>query len=102
MMPCSSKIEVPHILRVLEQGVDGVEVAACPESKCHFLVGSLRAEKRVDYTRRLLDEIQIGAERLGISRGTGLSAKKLMGLAERRAEAVKTLGPNPMKKGDIQ
>lgn len=99
MVPCSSKIEVPHVLQILEEGVDGVEVVACPEDKCRFLVGSLRAEKRIKYIRRLLDEINIGAERLGISHGPGLTAKRLMALAAGRAKAVKALGPNPMKKG---
>jgi F420-non-reducing hydrogenase iron-sulfur subunit len=99
MMPCSSKIEVPHILRILEQGADAVEVIACPESKCRFLVGSRRAEKRIEYIRRLLDEVHIGSERLGITRSSSLSANDLIGLASGRAEAVKRLGPNPMKKG---
>lgn len=100
MMPCSSKIEVPYILRILEQGADAVEVVACPDGGCRFLVGSLRANKRIDYLRGLLDQINVGAERVGISRGPGLSAEELLALAASRAEAVKDLGPNPMKKGE--
>jgi len=64
MMPCSSKIEVPYILKILEQGADAVEIVACPVSKCRFLVGSSRTAKRIEYVRRLLDEIDIGAERV--------------------------------------
>jgi F420-non-reducing hydrogenase iron-sulfur subunit len=100
MMPCSSKIEVPYILKILERGADAVEVVACPADGCQFLVGSLRAEKRVDYVRSLLDEIHVGAERVGISRGPGLLAQDLIELAAKRAEKVKTLGPNPMNKMD--
>lgn len=100
MMPCSSKIEVPYILRILEQGADAVEVIACPDGGCRFLIGSLRAEKRIDYIRGLLDQVNIGAERVGISRGQGLSAEELVALAAGRAEATKNLGPNPMKKGE--
>lgn len=97
MMPCSSKIEVPYILKILERGADAVEVVACPADRCRFLVGSLRAEKRIDYIRGLLDEIHIGGERVGISHGPGLSAQDLIDLAANRAEAVRTLGPSPMK-----
>ena len=100
MMPCSSKIEVPYILRILEQGADAVEVVACPDGGCRFLVGSLRAEKRVNYIRGLLAQINVGVERVGISRGPGLSGEELLALAADRAEAVKKLGPNPMKKGE--
>lgn len=98
MMPCSSKVEVSHLLKILEQGADGVELVACPQQKCQFLVGSLKAEKRVRRAHGLLDEIGMGGERLGLSRKEGLSAAELMGLAEARAEAVRRLGPNPMKK----
>ncbi len=100
MMPCSSKIEVPYILKILERGADAVEVVACPVSKCRFLVGSACAEKRVEYVGGLLDQIHVGGQRVGISRGLGLSAKKLVALAVARANAAKVLGPNPMKKGD--
>jgi F420-non-reducing hydrogenase iron-sulfur subunit len=100
MMPCSSKVEVSHLLRILEQGADGVELVACPEEKCRFLVGSLKAEKRIQYASRLLDEIRMGGERLGFSRKENLSAERLLSLAEARAEAVRPLGPNPMKQGD--
>ena len=106
MMPCSSKIEVPYVLKILERGADAVEVVACPADGCQFLVGSLRTEKRIDYVRGLLDEIHVGAERVGISRGPGLSVKDLAALAASRAEAIRSLGPNPMNKtatkGDAQ
>ncbi|MHC4176526.1 MAG: hydrogenase iron-sulfur subunit [Planctomycetota bacterium] len=100
MMPCSSKVEIPHLLKILEQGADGVELVACPQDRCRFLVGSLKAEKRVDRASGLLDEIRMGGQRLGLSRRTKLAAEDLIALARARAEAVKPLGPNPMKKGE--
>lgn len=101
MMPCSSKVEIPYILKILEQGADAVEVVACPEKACRFLFGSPRTGKRIDYIRGLLDEVRIGGERVGICRGSGLSAEELVALAASRAEAVKELGGNPMKKGEV-
>jgi coenzyme F420-reducing hydrogenase delta subunit len=73
---------------------------ACPEDKCRFLVGSLMAGKRVRRAKELLEEIRFGSERLGISHTQPLSAEGLLGLAKARAEVVKPLGPNPMKKGN--
>jgi F420-non-reducing hydrogenase iron-sulfur subunit len=100
MMPCSSKIEVPYILRILESGTDAVEIVACPEKSCKFLVGSLRAERRVEYIRGLLEKIGYAPERVGISRGLSLSPEKLLGFAKARADVVRPLGINPMKKGE--
>ena len=100
MMPCSSKIEVSYILKILERGADAVQVFACPVNKCRFLIGSSRTVKRVEYTRSLLEQIDIGAARVGISLVSGLTAEKFISLAAERAEAVEPLGANPMKKGE--
>lgn len=102
MMPCSSKIEPHNIFKILEEGVDATEVVTCPEDKCQLLVGSMKAKKRVEYARHLLDEIGMGADRLGLTQRSKLSAKDLMDLAKTRADKVRPLGPNPMKKGNNQ
>ena len=91
IMPCSSKIQVPHILKILDQEADGVEIVACPDKKCRFLDGSCRSGKRVGYARKLLDEINAGAERLGITYASCLSEKEFLELASKRARAVKEL-----------
>jgi F420-non-reducing hydrogenase iron-sulfur subunit len=97
MLPCSSKAQLPHLMRLLQAGSDGVQIAACPEMACQHLVGSNRAEKRVAYGQGLLAKVGMGAERLGLERGAALSLDDLMQMAGRRAEAVRALGPNPMK-----
>ena len=97
MMPCSSKVEVPYVLKILEAGADGVEIIACPEQSCKFLVGSLRAEKRIEYIRGLLEKIGYVGERVGISRKLSQSPEELLEIAKVRAEAVRNLGLNPMK-----
>jgi F420-non-reducing hydrogenase iron-sulfur subunit len=102
MMPCSSKIEVPYILKLLESGADAVEVVACPEKSCKLLTGSLRAEKRVEYIRGLLEKIGYSPERVGISRKLAQKPDELIKSAKARAAAVRPLGDNPMKTGEQQ
>ena len=96
-LPCSSKVEPSYLLKIIADGADGVLVVACPEGRCRFMVGNVRAEKRINYVRTLLDNAKMGAERLTLERGEKLTEKDLLGLAQRRVEPLKILGPNPMK-----
>jgi coenzyme F420-reducing hydrogenase delta subunit len=100
MMPCSSKIEVSYILKMLESGADAIEVVACPEKSCKYLVGSLRTERRIEYVRGLLKKIGYAPERVGISRKLSQSPEQLIEIARARADAVRPFGVNPMKKGE--
>ena len=98
VMPCSSKIEIGHLVKILEQGADGIQVIRCPDRECRFLGGNIKAENRVEHVRRLLDEIDFGIERVGIAKGNGFKTEDLLNLASKRADAIQSLGPNPMKK----
>ena len=95
-LPCSSKIEPSYPLKMLADGADGVLVVACLEGRCRNLVGNVRAEKRINYVRSLLDKAGMGAERLTLERGENLMEKDLLELAQRRLGPVQILGPNPM------
>jgi coenzyme F420-reducing hydrogenase delta subunit len=53
--PCTGKLEMEHILEAFEKGIDGILVAGCLEGGCHFLEGNLRARKRTDRIRQMLD-----------------------------------------------
>jgi len=97
MVPCSSKIQVSTLLQILENGADGIELAACTEDSCQQLVGSRRTEKRVKYVQKLLEEIHISGERVGFTMKNNRSLQDLINLARERAKIVKQLGPNIMK-----
>jgi coenzyme F420-reducing hydrogenase delta subunit len=100
-LPCSSKIEPSYPMKILADGADGVLVVACPDNHCRFMVGNVRAEKRINYVRDLLDKAKMGAERLFLERGENLTEKDLLDLAQRRLGPLKILGPNPMK-GEVK
>ena len=95
--PCTGKIEMEHIMEAFERGIDGILVAGCLEGGCHFQEGNLRARKRTDRIRAMLDEIGVGADRL---RMINLSAAMAPTFVERVKEIVAEvtkLGPNPLK-----
>ena len=99
-VPCTGKIALEHILAAFEKGIDGVLVAGCLEGGCHFIEGNLRAKRRTEHLRDMLDEISVGRERL---RMVNLSAAMAPTFVQRVNEIVQTiegLGPNPLKAHD--
>lgn len=98
-VPCTGKVDVIHIMRAFQKGADGVYVAGCLEGDCHFKNGNVKALRRVEYTKKLLDEIGIGGKRLEMitmSAGMGL---RFAQTAKEFTEKIRGLGPNPIKTG---
>lgn len=97
MVPCSSKVEVGAVLKLIESGVDGIEIVACPKGECRFLIGNEKAEKRVKFAGNLLEEVGLGADRVGITFAGGNTFETLVAAALRRAKIAEKLRTNPMK-----
>ena len=98
--PCTGKIEMEHILAAFEKGIDGILVAGCLEGGCHFLEGNLRARKRTDRIRDMLDEIGVGRERLKMVNLSAAMAPTFVESVQQIVENVRTLGPSPLKSHD--
>jgi coenzyme F420-reducing hydrogenase delta subunit len=96
-VPCSGRVDIIHILHAFENGADGVYVAGCLEGNCHFLTGNLWAKKRVEYTKKILDDIGIGADRLQFYNLSAAMGQKFAEIADEMTMHIKKLGPNPIK-----
>jgi coenzyme F420-reducing hydrogenase delta subunit len=97
--PCSSKIEVFQMLRILAAEADLLWVIGCPEELCLFTEGSFRMGRRVEFARNYLEEIGLEAQRLGMSRippGDEEAFNQAVVEIEKRA---RSLGPNPARPG---
>jgi F420-non-reducing hydrogenase iron-sulfur subunit len=96
--PCTGKIEMEHILDAFEKGIDGILVAGCLEGGCHFLEGNLRARKRTDRIRSILDEIGVGGARLKMVNLSAAMAPVFVQRVQEIVADVKAMGPNPLKR----
>jgi coenzyme F420-reducing hydrogenase delta subunit len=95
--PCTGKIEMEHILDAFLKGIDGILVAGCLEGGCHFLEGNLRARKRTDRIREMLDEIGVGRERLKMVNLSAAMAPTFVASVQEMVEKVRELGPSPLR-----
>lgn len=96
-VPCSSEVRTEFLVKLIEDGADGVLLIACPETECRFLLGSQRAGSRLNYARKLLAEASMEANRLSVAYRQNVTAADILKLAAEMAAAVHPLGPNVMR-----
>jgi F420-non-reducing hydrogenase iron-sulfur subunit len=94
--PCTGRLEVEYYMKAFENGADGVLVAGCLEGGCHFIEGNLIAKKRVNATRKLLEESGLEMERLRMVNISAAMAKNLVDVIFEMVQVIKELGPNPI------
>ena len=96
-LACSSKIQILHVLRAFETGADAVALWTCPQESCRFGRGSVRASKRMDRARRILDEIGMGADRVFCQALDSNDADALDKALKSTAVELTKLGKSPLK-----
>jgi coenzyme F420-reducing hydrogenase delta subunit len=84
-------------MKAIEKGADGVFVAGCMEGDCHFQAGNLRARKRVEYVRHLLESIGIEPERVAMYNLSSGEGPRFAEISREMTEKIRELGPNPIK-----
>jgi hypothetical protein len=115
VVPCTGRLQPEHILKAFESGADLVCAIACQEDNCHYLEGSKRCVRRVDYLRSILREIGLKGERLLLFHLPGTAAEdmalaagrpalpredldaRLAAIRERVTQALEVLPPNPLE-----
>ena len=98
-VPCTGKVDLLHILKAFEEGVDGVYVAGCLEGECHFLSGNLRAKKRVGHLQGILAALGINPGRLQMYNLSAAMGSRFAEIAQEVTARVRALGPSPIKTG---
>ncbi len=96
-VPCTGKVDIIHILRSFEKGADGVYVAGCLEGDCRFEIGNLRARKRVEEAKKILEVVGIGGERVQMYNLSSSDGPRFAEIADEMTEKIQSLGPNPIK-----
>lgn len=96
-LPCSGRIDALFLFKALEKGADGVMVLACQKENCKFLKGNVRAEQRIQATRKALQRIGVQPERVAFCHLAGNMGHKFVEEVQSLYSLVTELGPNPGK-----
>lgn len=117
LVPCTGRLQPEHVLKAFESGADLVCAVGCREDNCHYLEGSKRCARRVDYLRSVLRDIGLSGERLMFFTLPGTAAEdmalaagrpartcidldaQLAAVRDRVMRALEDLPPNPLHRG---
>ena len=94
-LPCSSMVKDVYLLRAFEAGADAVLVFVCPEGQCRYVEGNIRAAKRVQFVKKLLDEIEIDGRRLALFNIAAGDAAAAVEIIHKTLPELVKIGPNP-------
>jgi len=98
LMPCTGRVDILHLLKAFEGGADAVFVAGCLEGECHYLMGNIRARKRVTKLKKEFTEIGLEPERLEMFNLSSSEGPRFQAIAKEMTERAFKLGPSPLKK----
>ena len=97
-LPCVGKIDAVHVLKAFAAGADAVFVAGGPFGQCRFMEGMTTAQKKTEYAKKLLEELDIEPERLEAFALSQTEGQQLVEAAEEMVKRARALGPSLLKK----
>ena len=74
---CSGRMDMIHLLKALEDFADAAYIVTCPEGACRYFEGNLRAKKRVEKAKSIIESIGLERERIEIIVGSVKDTKTL-------------------------
>ena len=90
---CTGRIDPQHILWAFREGADGVLVGGCHPGDCHYEEGNHKTMRRVQYLRRMLEDMGVEPERLHLEWISAAEGEKLVHVMSDFTDEVRGLGP---------
>lgn len=99
-VPCTGRVDILHLLNSIEDGADGVYVAGCLEGECHFVDGNLKARRKVNTVKKILEELGIEPDRVQMYNLSSAQGARFAEIANEMVGIIRELGPTPIKKSN--
>ena len=94
---CSGSVDPVYVLRALLGGADGVIVSGCPPGDCHYVSGNYKARRRMAILKTILSTLGLEEDRVWIRWISAAEGPKFAKTMNEITQAIKKMGPNPMK-----
>jgi len=85
------------VIEALTKGADGVLMCGCHPGDCHYLEGNLRAEKRAEAIKLMLEDFGLEEERYRLEWISASEGKRFAEVVTEMTEELRKLGPSLYK-----
>jgi coenzyme F420-reducing hydrogenase delta subunit len=92
-LPCTGRVDILHMLRPFEDGADGVFISGCLLDDCHYLKGNYKCAARVEYAKKILEELDINPQRLEMFYNSSAMGPQFAETCINFTERIRGLGP---------
>ncbi|MDI6797608.1 MAG: hydrogenase iron-sulfur subunit [Desulfatibacillaceae bacterium] len=95
-IPCSGRISKALLFKPFEMGADGVALIGCPEGSCRYGEGANIAKRNVTDTRKILDLLGLGSQRLRLATFHGDRPDELFEFLKDFTASIEEMGQSPV------
>jgi len=90
---CSGRVDPAFVLKAFTLGADGVIIAGCHPSDCHYINGNEKTATRGEFLSEFLEEAGIEPQRFRLEWIAGSEGQKFANVVKQMVDELEKLGP---------
>jgi F420-non-reducing hydrogenase iron-sulfur subunit len=90
---CSGRVDPAFVLKAFVLGADGVIVAGCHPSDCHYINGNEKTATRGQFLEEFLEEAGVEPQRFRVEWIAGSEGRKFADVIRKMVSDLERLGP---------
>jgi F420-non-reducing hydrogenase iron-sulfur subunit len=94
---CSGMVHPNMVMDTLTGGADGVLICGCHPGDCHYQEGNLKAEKRSEAIKLMLEDFGLEPERFRLEWISASEGSRFAQVTTEMIEELRELGPSPYR-----
>ena len=95
---CSGAVDPIYVLKAGLQGADGIFIGGCHPGDCHYQTGNYKARRRLAALQEIVKRAGFDEERIWLRWISASEGQRFADTMREMTEAMRELGPNPLKR----
>ena len=96
---CSGRVNPQFVIKILQEGADGVLVSGCHPGDCHYIEGNYHARRKLTLIRDLMEFMGVNPKRFQVSWVSASEGPKFAEVITNFTNQIKELGPQTKLSG---